>query len=122
MHAKNASMSASVPTVPSWLKSADPQPRPGAGTMTVRLVAVDTAVGGLNSPTLAVPLAEGATLAVNRKLYIVPQRTALAFAFVAYGVHAHETPEDVRVAGQFAGLVAVFSYGSPLWQNTPWKP
>ena len=29
---------------------------------------------------------------------------------------------DETVAGQAAGLVAVFSYGSPEWQNTPWNP
>src|SRR4051812_13955636 len=77
---KNASMSASVPTSPSWLKSEDPQTTVnGTLTLTATLVAGLAAVGALKRAIEAAP-SVGGTFAVKRKLYIVPQRIALALA------------------------------------------
>src|SRR5262245_12104287 len=70
MHAKKAAMSVSVPMAPSWLKSALPQPAPGATAPIVSAVAGEDGVAGLKSPTVTpdAPEVRGGTFAVNRKL------------------------------------------------------
>src|SRR5262249_30089655 len=77
----------------------------GTDTATLTLVGEP----GLNSPSVAVP-APGAPLLSKRNVYIVPQRSALAFTFWAKVCVA-----QLRVPEASVGVQSVKEYGSPLW-------
>src|SRR5689334_6847410 len=86
------------------------------GTMAAPLaeVAGEPAVAGLKIPSVMVPLI-GGLLQSKRKLYSVPQRSALALWLVMYGVVDQRICPALTTPGQSVPLQLTLPAPSPSW-------